>query len=179
MMKEQRLSLMELFKLWFKTLFYNSCLSWSYAMDTMVEPLFYLVDHMTAGIGRMFVVVVSFLIGTVVIIAHLLGIPFFMEKSPVLTIGFLIPIGYWLLMNVVFNFVQGVRVSPGIPDNQKLLSGVTICKKCISPKPPRTHHCSICNRCYLKMDHHCRKFKIKTSKRIDPYLYRILFLQRG
>lgn len=33
---------------------------------------------------------------------------------------------------------------------------VSICKKCISPKPPRTHHCSVCNRCILKMDHHCR-----------------------
>lgn len=33
---------------------------------------------------------------------------------------------------------------------------VSICKKCIAPKPPRTHHCSVCNRCVLKMDHHCR-----------------------
>ncbi len=29
------------------------------------------------------------------------------------------------------------------------------CKKCLAHKPPRTHHCSICNRCVLKMDHHC------------------------
>ncbi len=32
---------------------------------------------------------------------------------------------------------------------------VSVCKKCISPKPPRTHHCSVCNACVLKMDHHC------------------------
>jgi hypothetical protein len=32
----------------------------------------------------------------------------------------------------------------------------SICKKCIAPKPPRTHHCSVCNKCILKMDHHCR-----------------------
>ncbi len=32
---------------------------------------------------------------------------------------------------------------------------MSICKKCIAPKPPRTHHCSVCNHCVLKMDHHC------------------------
>lgn len=37
-----------------------------------------------------------------------------------------------------------------------ITEAVSICKKCISPKPPRTHHCSVCNRCILKMDHHCR-----------------------
>ncbi|QQP35382.1 Palmitoyltransferase, partial [Caligus rogercresseyi] len=31
----------------------------------------------------------------------------------------------------------------------------SICKKCINPKPPRTHHCSVCDSCVLKMDHHC------------------------
>jgi palmitoyltransferase len=29
------------------------------------------------------------------------------------------------------------------------------CKKCHSPKPERTHHCSVCNRCIQKFDHHC------------------------
>ncbi len=29
------------------------------------------------------------------------------------------------------------------------------CKKCTHPKPDRTHHCSSCRRCVLKMDHHC------------------------
>ena len=29
------------------------------------------------------------------------------------------------------------------------------CKKCRSPRPPRTHHCHICRKCVLAMDHHC------------------------
>ncbi|KAI7743848.1 hypothetical protein M8C21_018090 [Ambrosia artemisiifolia] len=29
------------------------------------------------------------------------------------------------------------------------------CKKCCLYKPPRSHHCRICKRCVLRMDHHC------------------------
>ncbi|TKY51620.1 S-acyltransferase 15 [Spatholobus suberectus] len=29
------------------------------------------------------------------------------------------------------------------------------CDKCFTYKPPRTHHCRVCRRCILKMDHHC------------------------
>ncbi|KAJ2158750.1 Palmitoyltransferase [Coemansia sp. RSA 552] len=29
------------------------------------------------------------------------------------------------------------------------------CRQCRGFKPPRTHHCADCDRCVLKMDHHC------------------------
>ncbi|KAB5538970.1 hypothetical protein DKX38_016503 [Salix brachista] len=29
------------------------------------------------------------------------------------------------------------------------------CEKCCTHKPPRAHHCRICRRCVLRMDHHC------------------------
>lgn len=29
------------------------------------------------------------------------------------------------------------------------------CRKCKAFKPRRAHHCSICGRCIVKMDHHC------------------------
>uniref|UniRef100_A0A1J3DST3 S-acyltransferase n=1 Tax=Noccaea caerulescens TaxID=107243 RepID=A0A1J3DST3_NOCCA len=29
------------------------------------------------------------------------------------------------------------------------------CPRCRNVKPPRCHHCSVCQRCVLKMDHHC------------------------
>ncbi|KAG7017285.1 putative protein S-acyltransferase 16, partial [Cucurbita argyrosperma subsp. argyrosperma] len=29
------------------------------------------------------------------------------------------------------------------------------CQKCCQYKPPRAHHCRVCKRCILRMDHHC------------------------
>lgn len=68
----------------------------------------------------------------------------------------LVLLGHYLLINVIFHFFRAWLTSPGHPPtNQELERVTTICKKCIAPKPPRTHHCSVCNACVLKMDHHC------------------------
>jgi len=34
-------------------------------------------------------------------------------------------------------------------------SEVKKCHRCDGPKPSRCHHCKVCRRCVLKMDHHC------------------------
>ena len=31
----------------------------------------------------------------------------------------------------------------------------SLCIKCQSYRPPKAHHCRVCNRCVQKMDHHC------------------------
>ena len=38
---------------------------------------------------------------------------------------------------------------------KKKYGGVRVCHWCFKAKPDRCHHCSQCNRCVLKMDHHC------------------------
>ncbi|KAG8080634.1 hypothetical protein GUJ93_ZPchr0007g2994 [Zizania palustris] len=41
------------------------------------------------------------------------------------------------------------------PDSERQGSAPRYCSRCQNGKPPRCHHCSVCNRCVLKMDHHC------------------------
>jgi len=37
----------------------------------------------------------------------------------------------------------------------EILERMGFCGRCEVAKPPRSHHCRVCNRCILKMDHHC------------------------
>jgi hypothetical protein len=49
-----------------------------------------------------------------------------------------------------FNFVETSKIQ--VVDNE--------CSKCGAERPEhlRIHHCSTCNRCVYRHDHHCRKF---------------------
>lgn len=38
---------------------------------------------------------------------------------------------------------------------EKRMNMLKTCKICATYKPPRTHHCSACQKCFLKFDHHC------------------------
>lgn len=47
------------------------------------------------------------------------------------------------------------RVQIKVPHEKTKHGGVRICQWCVRTKPDRCHHCSQCNSCNLKMDHHC------------------------
>ena len=38
---------------------------------------------------------------------------------------------------------------------REIIPLLPLCYKCNLPKPPRAHHCSVCQKCFLRMDHHC------------------------
>ncbi|KAF7248838.1 Palmitoyltransferase ZDHHC2, partial [Varanus komodoensis] len=48
------------------------------------------------------------------------------------------------------------RVARDLPIYTRTMSGaIRYCDRCQLVKPDRCHHCSVCDKCILKMDHHC------------------------
>jgi len=62
-----------------------------------------------------------------------------------------------------YHFFSAMVVGPGYlplgwkPDNysEKVLDQLQYCGVCRGYKAPRAHHCRKCDRCCMKMDHHC------------------------
>ncbi|KAK3851112.1 hypothetical protein Pcinc_040098 [Petrolisthes cinctipes] len=139
----------------FKAIFYNEFISYGYVLEVAMEPMIWVVDHFSKALGPILVFGVVSLTSTIVAIVYIIGLPYYWNKSPTLTC-FLMVLGHWILVNIAFHFTMAAITDPGTPPKGILISeAVSVCKKCIAPKPPRTHHCSVCNRCILKMDHHC------------------------
>ncbi|KAK4530939.1 hypothetical protein CCYA_CCYA06G1796 [Cyanidiococcus yangmingshanensis] len=83
-----------------------------------------------------------------------------------------------LLFCVLYSYLRTVCTNPGSPplaapnqscqpsrpswfENEDASAcrsqerGWPVCSRCGCWRPPRTHHCSVCRRCVLHMDHHC------------------------
>ncbi|CAL8101142.1 unnamed protein product [Calicophoron daubneyi] len=80
------------------------------------------------------------------------------------------PVYHFLTIMSFFSHIKAVFSDPGtVPIGtattdavhylcemyQDTLPKIIRCTKCLSIKPPRAHHCSVCHRCVRKMDHHC------------------------
>ncbi|KAK2885051.1 palmitoyltransferase ZDHHC16B [Channa argus] len=143
-------------KLLLKSLYYNSLNNFDTVLDCAFEPVYWIVDNVTRWFGVVFVCLVVLLTTSVVVIVYLFVLPTIFSTYPVHWIVWHLCCGHWLLIMLVFHYYKATTTSPGHPPKEKInVPSVSMCKKCITPKPPRTHHCSICNTCVLNMDHHC------------------------
>nr|ACO12222.1 Probable palmitoyltransferase ZDHHC16 [Lepeophtheirus salmonis] len=142
-------------KITFLSLFYNHFLSPSYVFDVLMEPILWIVDHFTKALGPIFVIALILLNISVIFVAYRVGLPFYWKRSPPFAI-FLVILGQYFKFNVMFYYYKAYTTPPGAPPLDFPPPNIaSICKKCVYPKPPRTHHCSVCNVCVLEMDHHC------------------------
>ncbi|XP_077595461.1 palmitoyltransferase ZDHHC16B isoform X2 [Stigmatopora nigra] len=143
-------------KLVLKSLYYNSLTNSDTLIDCAFEPVYWIVDRVTRWFGVVFVTLVVLLTSSVVAIVYAYVLPTILATYGAIWIAWHLVCGHWLLVMVVFHYYKATTTSPGNPPKDDIhLASVSICKKCINPKPARTHHCSICNTCVLKMDHHC------------------------
>ncbi|XP_062331260.1 palmitoyltransferase ZDHHC16B isoform X1 [Osmerus eperlanus] len=144
------------FKLLLKSLYFNSLSNSDTLLDCVFEPVYWIVDHVTRWFGVVFVTLVILLTGSVLVIVYLFVLPIILSTYPPQWIFWHLSYGHWILTMVLFHYFKATTTSAGHPPKEKTdIPSVSICKKCIVPKPARTHHCSICNTCVLKMDHHC------------------------
>ena len=66
---------------------------------------------------------------------------------------------YLCAFMTIYCYILSILTDPGTINDDKLKllekDDKTYCKKCDKERPIRAHHCSTCNKCFLKLDHHC------------------------
>lgn len=66
----------------------------------------------------------------------------------------------WVFLTL-YNYFLAMMRGPGFvplgwkPDDTNQCKYLQYCNFCKGNKPPRSHHCRKCDRCVMKMDHHC------------------------
>ncbi|OWK07748.1 ZDHHC16 [Cervus elaphus hippelaphus] len=133
-------------KVCLRSLLYNSFGGSDTAVDAAFEPIYWLVDNVIRWCGVVFVVLVIVLTSSIVAIAYLCVLPLILQTYSVPRLCWHFFYSHWNLILIVFHYYQAITTPPGYPpQGRNDTTTVSICKKCINPKPARTHHCSICN----------------------------------
>ena len=122
---------------------YSNLSTWLKFSNCTIVPLFWLIMFaISAGFNRYIFFNDSFLSGGLKSIKYIVSILFYFSE----------------IMALICHILT-MTTDPGTLDydivSQLEPKEKTFCKKCLKDRPLRAHHCSLCNRCFLKMDHHC------------------------
>eukprot|EP00192_Tetraselmis_astigmatica_P014215 CAMPEP_0117692336 /NCGR_PEP_ID=MMETSP0804-20121206/26273_1 /TAXON_ID=1074897 /ORGANISM="Tetraselmis astigmatica, Strain CCMP880" /LENGTH=303 /DNA_ID=CAMNT_0005505777 /DNA_START=199 /DNA_END=1110 /DNA_ORIENTATION=+ len=114
--------------------------------------------------GPIYVIVAWVLIGGVAFVYFTAVLPLFQGPLVVAAVHWVL--GLWLITNIFWNYALCVFTNPSntlLVDNELLeqcpvvtqFGSIRNCNKCNRNKPYMSHHCHICKKCVLRMDHHC------------------------
>ena len=78
-----------------------------------MQPAFWFVDGFTLVLGPIFVAMVIFLTSSVVFVTYWIGLPYYIEHKSFPFLCFLLVVGHYILINIVFHFLAALFTHPG------------------------------------------------------------------
>ncbi|KAI5651528.1 DHHC palmitoyltransferase domain-containing protein [Phthorimaea operculella] len=85
--------------------------------------------------------------------------------------AFHVTIGIWFFVNILGNLLMGIFVNTTLGKYSK---GLKYCDECKKDRPAESWHCSRCNFCVVRRDHHC--YMMSRCIGLNNYRYFFLFM---
>ncbi|XP_030342716.1 palmitoyltransferase ZDHHC16 isoform X4 [Strigops habroptila] len=120
-----------------RSLLYNSFTNGDVVLDSLFEPVYWLVDHVTRWFGVVFVALVIGLTSSVVAIVYICLLPLILQTYTPAWICWHLAYGHWNLIMIVFHYYMAITTSPGHPPQE------VHCSQACS-HPPLQHLQQVC-----------------------------------
>ncbi|KFZ67228.1 putative palmitoyltransferase ZDHHC16, partial [Podiceps cristatus] len=98
-----------------RSLLYNSFTNGDVVLDSLFEPIYWLVDHVTRWFGVVFVALVIGLTSSIVAIVDICLLPLILQTCTPAWICWHLAYGHWNLIMIVFHYYMAITTSPGHP----------------------------------------------------------------
>ncbi|XP_075010933.1 palmitoyltransferase ZDHHC16 isoform X5 [Calonectris borealis] len=101
-----------------RSLLYNSFTNGDVVLDSLFEPVYWLVDHVTRWFGVVFVALVIGLTSSIVAIVYICLLPLILQTYTPAWICWHLAYGHWNLIMIVFHYYMAITTSPGHPPQE-------------------------------------------------------------